>query len=66
MLFDLSRDMREEHDLIADPAYARYIEPMRAEIEDFLNQDLIKNAVPVPANLSDQDREKLKSLGYTH
>jgi hypothetical protein len=39
---------------------------MRAEIEDFLNQDLIKNAVPVPANLSDQDREKLKSLGYTH
>jgi arylsulfatase A-like enzyme len=66
MLFDLSRDMGEEHDLIADPAYARYIEPMRAEIEDFLNQDLIKNAVPVPASLSDQDREKLKSLGYTH
>lgn len=67
MLFDLRSDPREEHDLIAEPEFTRYLAPLRRDLEDLRAQDVFGNGVVrTPANLSDDDREKLKSLGYVH
>ena len=67
MLFDLRSDPREERDLVAAPEYARYLEPLRADLEGLREQDVFGSAVVrTPASLSEEDREKLKSLGYVH
>jgi hypothetical protein len=67
MLFDLRSDPREERDLVAAPECARYLEPLRADLEGLREQDVFGSAVVrTPASLSEEDREKLKSLGYVH
>jgi len=66
MLFDLRADMDEQRDLITDQSYEGYIKPLLTQIDDFIAEDRIKGAVAAPADLSDEDKEKLKTLGYTH
>jgi arylsulfatase len=66
LLFDLGDDPGEQHDLSAEANYARYVEPLKRTLSDFFRQDRIGAAVRTPANLSEEDKEKLKSLGYIH
>ncbi|HVP56464.1 MAG TPA: sulfatase [bacterium] len=65
-LFDLKSDLNEEHNLIQDQAYVQYVEPLLDRIDSLMAEDRIQGAVETPANLSPQDKERMKSLGYTH
>jgi arylsulfatase len=67
MLFDLRSDPLEERDLAAVPEYSGYVAPLAADLADFRAQDAFgSGVVRTPANLSEEDKEKLKSLGYVH
>ena len=64
-LFDLRNDPREERDVIRDPAYAAYVEPMLAELDSCRTVSLFEQTVePSPAKRTAEEKAKLKSLGY--
>ncbi|MFZ1946250.1 MAG: sulfatase [bacterium] len=67
LLFDLRDDPGEERNLIGDRDYAADLESLaaaldRAAMADRLGQDIQR----LPADLTEEDRAKLKSLGYIH
>ena len=67
MLFDLNIDPQETRNLVDDACYTRYVEPMGAKLGELLNQDLLGSGVTrTPANLTEDQKQKLKSLGYVN
>jgi arylsulfatase A-like enzyme/Tfp pilus assembly protein PilF len=62
-LFDLALDPQESHNLVADrPDQARQL---RDELSLFLEKHAVAG-VSTTEHLSDQDRQRLESLGYLH
>lgn len=65
-LFNLNADRNEEHDLIKDPDYEEQVKDLverlwRIQRENLLGADIISE----PRKLTDEEIEKLRSLGYT-
>ena len=66
-LFDLTNDPDEEHDVIGNPAYAAYLHPLAAELDSCMMTSLVgQNVERAPANLTEEEKAKLRSLGYVH
>jgi arylsulfatase A-like enzyme len=64
-LFDLKTDAYEERNLIEDGRYQQQTEDLKVRLELIRNEDFLKlDAVNKPQELTDEEREKLKSLGY--
>ena len=63
-LFDLSSDPGEEHNLASDPTYAARLRDLLARLEGVRADDRLGMARQTPPLLTDEEREKLRSLGY--
>ena len=64
-LFDLNRDPAETSDLAKDASYQDRLADLRTRLERVGREDLLGlNIVNKPQPLTDEEREKLRSLGY--
>ena len=64
-LFDLNSDPYEEQNLIKDDKYQKQAEDLKIRMKRIRGEDFLKlDAVNRPQELTDEEREKLKSLGY--
>jgi arylsulfatase len=64
-LFDLKTDPHEEHDLIYDDSYRERGEDLKVRLDRIRNEDFLGLRVPKRRRkLTDEEIEKLKSLGY--
>jgi arylsulfatase A-like enzyme len=65
MLFDLRNDPGEEHNLITDARLSKAAKSLAAQMDEAREADHFgTNLESAPANLSDEDKAKLRSLGY--
>jgi arylsulfatase len=64
-LFDLQADPHEEHDLAHDARYRERLEDLRARLNRIRTEDLLGvRRATQPRRLSEEEKRKLKSLGY--
>ena len=64
-LFDLNSDPYEEQNLIEDDKYQKQAEDLKIRLNRIRGEDFLKlDTVSKPQELTDEEREKLKSLGY--
>jgi arylsulfatase A-like enzyme len=67
LLFDLRNDPGEEQNLIDAPEYASRFEALAVALDRAATRDRFGQEIQrLPADLTDEDKAKLKSLGYTH
>lgn len=63
-LYDMKKDFGEEHDLVNEPAYSQFRQGLKIRLKQLRRQDLLKLGTVKSPKLSDEELEKLKSLGY--
>lgn len=64
-LFNLKTDFHEEHDLIEDPRYQEQANDLKVRLHRIHREDFLKvRTLRKPPKLSDEEIERLKSLGY--
>jgi len=64
-LFDLDRDFTEEHDLSDDGKYRKQLDDLKNRLHYLRNEDLLGlKIVNSPLELTDEEIQNLKSLGY--
>ena len=64
-LYDLNADPAEQHDLSADPRQAKALAELTASLQRFTREDrLALTGVGGPQTLTEDERRKLRSLGY--
>lgn len=63
-LYDMKKDFGEEHDLVNEMAYSQRRGELKNRLKRLRQQDLLKLGTVKPSELSDEELEKLKSLGY--
>jgi arylsulfatase A-like enzyme len=67
LLFNLRDDPGEERNLIADPGYAADFESLAVALDAAATADRLGRDIQrLPADLTEEEKAKLKSLGYTH
>jgi arylsulfatase A-like enzyme len=65
-LFNLNTDHNEEHDLIKDPDYEQQVKDLIRRLWHIQNENLLgAGIVSEPRRLTQEEIEKLRSLGYT-
>lgn len=63
--YDLSVDPGEEHNLISDPRYKDQVERLQKGLNRLRNEDRLNlGAGSAPPPVSEQERAKMRSLGY--
>ncbi len=63
-LYDMKKDFGEEHDLVNEPAYGQLRGELKIRLKRVRRQDLLKLGTVKSPKLSEDELEKLKSLGY--
>jgi len=63
-LYDMKQDFGEEHDLINETAHSQLRQELKTRLKRLRRQDLLKLGTVKSPGLSDDELEKLKSLGY--
>jgi arylsulfatase len=63
-LYDMRKDFGEEHDLVNETAYGQFRQELKIRLKRVRRQDLLKLGTVKSPKLSDEELEKLKSLGY--
>ena len=63
-LYDMKKDFGEEHDLVNEPAYSQLRQGLKIRLKQLRRQDLLKLGTVKSPKLSEDELEKLKSLGY--
>jgi arylsulfatase len=64
-LFDLKSDVREEHNLANHGGYQQRMEALKSRLNRICGEDLLQlGIVSEIEELTDEDRDKLRSLGY--
>jgi len=64
-LFDLKTDRYEEHNLIDEPRYQKQTEDLKVRLKRISRENLLKlGKINNRRKLTDEEKEKLKSLGY--
>lgn len=63
-LYDMKKDFDEEHDLVNETAYSQRTQGLKIRLKRLRQQDLLKLGTVKSGELSDEELEKLKSLGY--
>jgi arylsulfatase len=64
-LFDLKTDHKEVNNLIKDPKYREPAEDLKLRLNRICKEDFLQlHRVEKPLKLTDEESEKLKSLGY--
>jgi arylsulfatase A-like enzyme len=64
-LFDLKIDPYEKNDLINKPKYKQQVETLKLRLHSIRKQDFLGiSLMPNPPHITDEEKEKLKSLGY--
>jgi arylsulfatase A-like enzyme len=66
-LFDLADDPSEQRNLVGDPDHVTAARALAAQMDVARAEDHFGDAIHrVPADFSEEDKAKLKSLGYAH
>ena len=65
-LFDLRKDLGEKSNLAGRPERRRQIDELARALKTILRTDRLKVAPPPARRLTDEEKRKLKSLGYAH
>jgi arylsulfatase A-like enzyme len=66
-LFDLKTDPHEERNLIYDYNYRKQLNDLKVRLERIRDEDFLNIRIPKkPQKLTEEEIEKLKSLGYAH
>ncbi len=66
-LFDLETDPYEEHDLINDPAYQERAVDLRFRLKRISGEDFLGLKISdSPQKLTNEEKEKMRALGYVH
>jgi hypothetical protein len=60
----MKKDFGEEHDLVNETAYSQFRQELKIRLKRVRQQDLLKLGTVKSPELSDEELEKLKSLGY--
>jgi arylsulfatase A-like enzyme len=63
-LYDLKTDPHEEHNLINNPKYREKVEELKVRLNRIRNEDFLKLKPIKQKKFTDDELEKLKSLGY--
>jgi len=63
-LYDMKKDFGEEQDLVNESAYNQVTKGLKARLEHIRRQDLLKLGTVKSGELSDDELEKLRTLGY--
>jgi arylsulfatase A-like enzyme len=63
-LYNMKNDFAEEHDLANDPHHRQRNEDLKVRLKRMLEQDLLQLGTIKSPKLTDEEREKLESLGY--
>lgn len=64
-LYDLNNDPEETRDLFNDPAYRESVEEMQRALARLRTEDLLDlGPITPPDEMTEEEREKLESLGY--
>jgi len=63
-LYDMKKDFVEEHDLVNETAYGQIRGELKIRLKRVRRQDLLKLGTVKSPKLSEDELEKLKSLGY--
>jgi arylsulfatase A-like enzyme len=67
MLFDLSDDPHEQRNVVGDPNRAKAARALATQMDLARAEDRYGKAIErIPADFSEEDKAKLKSLGYAH
>jgi len=63
-LYDMKKDFAEEHDLVNETAYSKFRGELKTRLKQLRRQDLLKLGAVESPKLTEDELEKLKSLGY--
>lgn len=63
-LYNMTEDFGEEHDLVNEPAYSQRTQELKIRLKRVRRQDLLKLGTVKSPELTDEELEKLKSIGY--
>jgi arylsulfatase A-like enzyme len=63
-LYDMKKDFGEEHDLVNETAYSQRTQELKIRLKRVRQQDFLKLGTVKSPELSEEELEKLKSLGY--
>ena len=63
-LYDMKKDFGEEHDLVNESAYTQLRQELKNRLKRLRQQNLLKLGKIKSPELSEEELEKLKSLGY--
>lgn len=63
-LFDLKSDPHEERNLISEPMYGKQVEDMKKRLKRLCEEDFLGIRTTMRRKLTEEEIEKLKSLGY--
>jgi arylsulfatase A-like enzyme len=63
-LYDLTDGLQELQNRVGDPAYAKRVERMKAVLHQMRGEDRLRLAAEPALELTDEERAKLRSLGY--
>jgi arylsulfatase A-like enzyme len=63
-LFDLTTDPSEEHDLAGDKSRREQLEALSERLDTLRAEDRLKLAATAPRELTEEERQNLRALGY--
>jgi arylsulfatase A-like enzyme len=63
-LYNMTEDFNEEHDLVNETAYSQIRQELKIRLKRLRKQDLLRLGTINSPKLTDEELEKLKSLGY--
>jgi arylsulfatase len=63
-LYNMKKDFGEEHDLVNETAYSQRTQELKIRLKRVRQQDFLKLGTVKSPELSEEELEKLKSLGY--